>query len=447
VSGYQRLISAATVGLGGKALPELMFDAPVDASAAALCDPADPLGSTLRVAGLYAVARRAGQLATAVQPTVEPAPPETRPLITDTHAFLMEQALTVRPILDGVIGDIAAAGRRLPPRLIPELLLMYHKDVVGQQLWEAIGTGGQWYAAQRYRALRHFGMPADSSWPDEVQFTHGEAAQRLSWLRTARCIDPDRARELVVAHWASEDASSRAQLIAEFSDPEHAADEPFLEAALEDPAATVHSAAVDALTYRSRSRYLDRLKETAAQIFSAKKTLLGAKITVNVIAEPGTVANIVARTPIAFWNEFFTARSLPPEKVVRALGDASDAAVLAALTTSALRGDDPVWTAALIRTLAGRSDLGAPLVGLVASLPRPFAPDVAAALFDSLGGTGWGKHPQRRDAAYLAAGFPLDWHRRFADLVDRTGDAALHKFYATVFELLTLRIDIAKELP
>ena len=31
-------------------------------------------------------------------------------------------------------------------------------------------------------------------------------------------------------------------------------------------------------------------------------------------------------------------------------------------------------------------------------------------------------------------------------LVDHTADEELHKFYATVFELLTLRSDIAKEL-
>lgn len=483
MSDYQRMISAATVGLGAKPLAEAVFDAPLDTTAAAVCDVDDPTGSVLRVAGLYAVARRAGQLPERVAPTSAPAPPETRPLITEAHAFLIERALSVRPVLDGVISDIAAAGLRLPARLIPELLRMYQGTGVPQHLWDAIGTAGQWYATEHYRlnhrALRHVTATADDEWPDEADFTHGDTAKRLHWVATARRIDPDRARDLVITHWAAEDAESRAQLLEAFATPEHDGDEPFLEAALDDRAAIVRAAAIAVLGARTRSRYLDRMKERAAQVFSVKKSVLGVKIAVNTLPAPDAAAvrdgidsnqpaGVVAATPIAFWSDFFGA--LAPDKVVRAL---DDPAIVAALTISALRGNDPRWAVPLLqRSLPAdygtyyapataqpaisvemiravtNVAAGAPLAQIVAGLPRPFNPVVAEALFGSLPGAGWGTQRQRREAAaHLAAGYPLDWHPRFADLVDRTVDEELHRFCATVFELLTLRLDIAKELP
>lgn len=484
MSDYQRMISAATVGFGAKPFPTAAFDAPVDGSVAAVCDAADPVGSVLRVAGLYALARRAGQRPEHVEVGSDPAPPETRPLITDAHAFLIERALTARPILDGAVTDIAMAGLRLPPRLIPMLLRLQQSDVVTQALWDAIGSGGQWYAVEHYgrnhRALRQVLHGQSTEWPKESDYTHGDTTKRLNWLATARTLDPDRARDLVAQHWSSEDAESRAALLAAFASPEHDADEPFLEAALDDRAVTVRSAAIAVLGGRRRSRYLDRMKARAAQLFSVKKSMLGVKIAVHSLPGPDAAAvrdglsttkpeAVVARTPIAFWSEVFGA--VAPEKVARALYD-TDQAVLAALTASALRGNNPTWavpllqrclpgdyatyfdaatahpaiSAEMIRALTHTAQ-AAPLVRIVASLPRPFAPDVAAALFGSLAGAGWGTARQRREAAaYLAAGYPLDWLPRFAKLADLTTDEELHTFYATIFELLTLRFDLAKEL-
>lgn len=485
MSDYQRMISAATVGYGAKPFPDGTFDAPVDGSVAAVHDTADPVGSVLRVAGLYALARRAGQLPDRVEPSASPAPPETRPLITDTHGFLIERALAARPVLDGALADIASAGLRLPPRLIPGMLRLQQSDVVTQALWDAIGSGGQWYAVEHHgrnhRALRNVLRTEVTEWPKEADYTHGDTAKRLSWLATARTLDPDRARDLVLEHWASEDAESRAALLAAFASPENDADEPFLEAALDDRAVTVRSAAIAVLGGRARSRYLDRMKARAAQIFSVKKSLLGVKITVHPLPGPDAASvrdglsttkpeAVVARTPITFWSEVFGA--VTPEKVARALSETEHQPVLAALTGSALRGNDPAWAVPLlqrclpgdyatyfdsatahpaissemIRALTNIAET-APLTRIVAGLPRPFTPDVAAALFGSLAGAGWGTARQRREAAaHLAAGYPLDWLRRFATLVDNTADEDLHKFYSTIFELLTLRSDLAKEL-
>ncbi|CRZ19074.1 DUF5691 domain-containing protein [Mycolicibacterium neworleansense] len=484
MSDYQRMISAATVGFGARPFPEGTFDPPVDGSVAAVYDAGDPVGSVLRVAGLYATARRAGRLPERVEPATDPAPPETRPLITDAHGFLIERALTARPILDGALADIAAAGLRLPPRLIPELLRLQQSGVVTRALWDAIGNSGQWYALEHYgrnhRALRHVVQGRPTDWPKESDFTHGDTAKRLDWLATARALDPERARELVATHWSTEDAESRAALLAAFTSPEYDADEPFLEAALDDRAVTVRAAAVAVLGRRDRSRYLDRMKALAAHIFTVKKSMLGVKIAVHPLPGPDAAAirdglsttkpeAVVARTPITFWAEVFGA--VTPEKVARALYD-TDQSVLAALTLSALRGNDPKWavpllqrclpddygasydpatahpaiSAEMIRALTHTAQT-APLVRIVASLPRPFAPDVAAALFGSLAGAGWGTARQRREAAaHLAAGYPLDWLPRLAKLADLTADEELHKFYATIFELLTLRFDLAKEL-
>lgn len=484
MSDYQRMISTATVGFGAKPFPDGAFDAPIDGSLAAVHDDADAVGSVLRVAGLYALARRAGQRPERAEPQAPSAPPETRPLITTAHSFLIERALTVRPVLDGALADIAAAGLRLPPRLIPGLLRLQRSDVVAQALWDAIGTGGQWYAVEHYgrnhRALRNVLHAEPTEWPKESDYTHGDTAKRLNWLAVARALDPDRARDLVAKNWASEDAESRAALLAAFAAPEHDADEPFLEAALDDRAGTVRSAAIAVLGGRTRSRYLDRMKSRAAQIFSVKKSLLGVKIAVHSLPGPDAAAvrdglstskpeAIVARTPISFWAKAFGANA--PEKIARALSD-TDQAVLAALTGSALRGNDPTWavpllqrclpsdhatyfdpatahpeiSAEMIRALTNVAE-AAPLARIAVGLPRPFVPEVAAALFRSLAGAGWGTARQRREAAaHLAAGYPLDWLRHFATLVDQTTDEELHKFYATIFELLTLRADIAKEL-
>jgi hypothetical protein len=103
----------------------------------------------------------------------------------------------------------------------------------------------------------------------------GERIQRLFALRALRETDPERGRRLVVETFASEPADVRADFVAEFWGNLSIADEPFLEAALDDRSKEVRRRAAGLLGRLPESRLCRRMVERAGKILSWKAGMLG----------------------------------------------------------------------------------------------------------------------------------------------------------------------------
>ncbi|WP_232541467.1 DUF5691 domain-containing protein [Nocardia bovistercoris] len=125
--------------------------------------------------------------------------------------------------------------------------------VEGQLDTDGTAGGGQGAVGSRR------GSGADS---DVWRF--GGARARADWLAELRRRDPDSARHMVVAAWAKESGASRAELLATFEAGISAADEAFLDAALDDRRSDVRRAAAGLLALLPDSAFARRMVERAA---------------------------------------------------------------------------------------------------------------------------------------------------------------------------------------
>ena len=100
----------------------------------------------------------------------------------------------------------------------------------------------------------------------------GKSAERLAILTTVRRRDPARALALVESTWQSDGANDRQRFLDVLAGRHSMADEPFLEAALDDRSKLVrrHAAAVLALIPGSRLR--QRLADSAKGIITVQTT-------------------------------------------------------------------------------------------------------------------------------------------------------------------------------
>jgi hypothetical protein len=161
-----------------------------------------------------------------------------------------------RDVLPEALDRLKRAGLRLPAPLLPKALEHAVGDVRAGLL-PAIGERGRWlsqinpawhWAADAF--IDDSGLPADA----EIHWQEGRGAERLSLLRRFRAHDPAYARTLLEGVWRQEKADFRAEAIQTLTVNISAADEPFLEAALDDRAQDVRQHA---------ARLLARLPDSA----------------------------------------------------------------------------------------------------------------------------------------------------------------------------------------
>jgi len=336
-----------------------------------------------------------------------PAAADDRPECSPTATQLLELLLDRTIRVEGGTELLARhwltaardAGRRPPHRLLVHLLRFGTANPATRDLVRTvIGSRGAWLA--RYNLPWRWAATVP---PEDVveRFTTAARADRLALLADVRATEPDFARTLVEDTWADEQAATRAALLDTLHIGLSTVDEPLLERALDDRAATVRAAAAALLDRLPDSRRAARMAERAKPLMTTEGVELPEGLDpaarrdgISDHREPGHglkaswLIQILAATPLSTWD-------------THAVADAPQE-VLTGWTKAALRQRDQEWLAALARhqpspellgalapdtatdILSDLKKLDARFGGLLAATPGPWPPAFSTNLINRL---------------------------------------------------------------
>jgi hypothetical protein len=378
--------------------------------------PVDSAGMLLDRAALMTAARRAGQRPGPAEP-LPACEPDPGPVVSPAAARRLARMMGGEhsDLLAEWLAAAAARGSRPPAQLLPALLETARANPESsgwrRLVAQAGGSRARWLAA--LNPDWEFAAPETGASADAWRV--GDPGRRRGYLAALRATDPAAARELVTASWDAAGSAERAVFLAVLTDGLGPADEPLLEAALDDRAAEVRSRAAFLLAALPGSALGRRMTERALRCLRIEEGYRGTRLaTVPPVESDASmrrdgiapspvagrpqladlnrfVAEIMARTPLHAWTDAFgrTAAqilALPagdwtPVLFVgwsRAATAQHDRDWTAALFGRALTGW-PVGTPAVaeaLRRLARRAD---PLLGAPGALAEPGADAPAAA--------------------------------------------------------------------
>jgi hypothetical protein len=388
------------LGQPGRAGPAASQDGPSDRDGISR----DPAAVLLDQAALLTAARRAGRTADDAEPLAA-AGPEARPAASPAAGERLARILSGDhpDLLAEWLRAAAARGLRAPAQVLPALLDRCRRagpadPGLRRLVAEAGGTRARWLAGLKpdWKWLADLGQdPAaaaadagtgaepgpratDAKRPGEDAWRLGDIGQRRGYLTALRAGDPGAARHLIAASWAAAGASERVMFLRVLADEPGLvpADEPLLEAALDDHADDVHGWAGYLLATLPGSALGARMAGRALRSVAVRSGTQGSYLVVmppaeydpalrrdgitprpaagrTSLAEPTRlVLEIVARTPLRTWADAF---AMAPSAIV-ALRSGNWAPVLfTGWSRAAIAQRDQEWMAALINeALAGR---------------------------------------------------------------------------------------------
>jgi hypothetical protein len=406
VSGaWDELVSVALIGTERKPPPESTVAA-AGAVVAGDVRAATDEQTVLAAAAVLGAHRRAGLVTPRLDtPPPDAAPADVAPEAPDGAARLLELVLEGHvsvaggstPVAVEWLERCAATGRRVPARLLPAIL--DRAAVVRELRGPALAAGGpllRWLAARNDAWSWAAGAAATAG--DPTVWATGDG-DRFAVLAAA---DPAPRLAMVGATWSGERAADRARIV-ELLD-----DEPFLEAALDDRAASVRAAAAARLATMPGSRLAARMAARLEPLVGTGGRLR-RKLEVRLpealddaarrdgIVDAGVPAGtglhawwlvqIVASTPLSWWTARFGGTATDLVAVPH------PAEVRTGWVQAAARQRDAAWAEALLGVAPGAA-------ALLAVLPPGTA---HAALERSL--------PAAKDAAVakLLAAVPGPW--------------------------------------
>jgi len=284
VSGlsFDDLVAVAALGVSRKGFAAAELGGPA-AGYECVLDSADPAAALLDAAALLTVAGRAG-----VRPARAPSAPG------DAHGEPgggAERELSARgarllgrigglgrqhgfarggaELLGDLLGAMREAGYVLPAPLLPELLDIASRSAVLRPLvLPVLGPRGRWLAGHRpdwqQVADGEAGTGSAPEAGDCEVWRVGTPGARRAYLAGLRERDPRAGRELLAAGWPREARAERAGLLAALGRGLSAADEEFLEHALDDRAGEVREAARPLLARLPGSAFSRRGSRRAA---------------------------------------------------------------------------------------------------------------------------------------------------------------------------------------
>lgn len=360
----------------------------------------DPEAALLGAAGLLAGYRTAGWQPPALAEAPAPAPRDERPLCSPGAAAILARLLDSGPalLLPEWLRLAGAAGLRPPPELLPALLDAGARAASLRTAILAVGGARLRWLAGLDERWEWAGEAAAAGAGIEERWRTGTRDERLALLREVRRADPARGRELLSATWSSDGAADRALLVQALAVGLDPSDEPFLEDALDDRSKLVRQEAAQLLAQLPSSAFAARMAQRLRPLVSVGGRLR-RRLEVQTPPEPDDaarrdgvddahrpqglgigarawhLAQIVAGTPLAFWEEVTGADAGATFALAR------DCDHVPALTygwsIAARRQRDPQWSTVLARETQdpGLLDPSAPGAG-----------DAAAAVFATAAG-------------------------------------------------------------
>jgi hypothetical protein len=248
-------------------------------------------------------------------------------------------------------------------------------------VFAALGHRGTWLASLNADWQKHVAALGITDDVGEV-WQAGNSPERLAMLIAVRLRDPARGLALVESTWKTDGANDRHRFMELLRLNISMADEPFLEAALDDRSKVVRREAAALLARIPGSRLRQRLAEAAKDMIAVRTVrakLIGRSRQEIVLVPPESflaswdrdgieerppqgvgprawwMRQILARADLAVWNAL---TGLAPEAILESLKDDDyfDEAVHG-LKEAGQSGGDPVWTTALVRWLRNQTPI------------------------------------------------------------------------------------------
>lgn len=309
-----------------------------------------------------------------------PAGPHARGLLTAILAENGGYAGTRDPLLRIWLDACARAGQRIPDDLLPQLLgIAVSSRSLRRELTLVLGRRGQWLAAQHPRWAPLAESP-ETTLPDVTEATLGtildaildDVPEDFPWgppheqaaiLHRLRSIHPVYAEEALTQLWDAAKAKDRETYLQTLQKTIGPADEPFLEAALDDRSAAVRALAAATLDRLATSRRGERLKERLRPLVTVRETPPDSTVHVDLPPEtdaagirdglvPPAASDsyvrlnlqvIVRGCPLETWHEL---TGMPPEQLLPRLQ--ADPVVLEGIIQATVQRRAHDWVPALL---------------------------------------------------------------------------------------------------
>ncbi|MGH2494577.1 MAG: DUF5691 domain-containing protein [Ktedonobacteraceae bacterium] len=224
-------------------------------------------------AGAWAVYRQAGEIAEHIEEAPEPAPAENLSACSPAIARLLHSMLLGEHenLLPTALQYLREARLRLPYELLP-LALAVRTTALQAAVFPVLGERGLWLSQfnPEWAWVKNFLPATDDVLPDDAEtiWQEGTIRQRYEILCRLRAIDAAKARAWLEGVWKQEKAEARLELLKMFEVGLSGEDEPFLEKALDDRAASVRALVPPMLACILGSTFAQRMTSRADTIIT-----------------------------------------------------------------------------------------------------------------------------------------------------------------------------------
>ena len=277
-----QFVTTALVGTARQEQTDLATGTPVDTLVTEL--PAGEFERRLLLqAGTWSVYRQAGEMAAHIDDVPEPAPDETLPVCSQSIARLLHGMLLGEHenLLPTALCYLQEAHLRIPYELLPQALSA-RTMVLQSAVFPVLGERGIWLSQfnPAWSWVKNFLPLADGALPDDAEtiWQEGSTGQRSEILRRLRAIDAAKGRVWLENVWKQEKAEARLELVKTLEVGLSSEDEPFLEKALDDRAASVKVAVPPMLARIPTSAFAQRMMSRADAILTNDQGKLKLKL-------------------------------------------------------------------------------------------------------------------------------------------------------------------------
>jgi len=373
VSTWHDLVTASFIGTERTVVPAVGIPGLFERQD----DTGDPAAVLLDRAALLAAARRAGRRPDRAEP-LPVCEPDPRPAVSPAATIRLARMLggEYPDLLTEWLTAAVARGLRLPPQLLPALLDRTRRarpadPGLPRLLAEAGGPRARWLAGLNPDWEHAVEEPST----DDMAWRLGAARQRRGYLASLLARDPSAARALISGGWDAAGGADRVMFLTVLADALGPADEPLLEAALDDRAQDVRRWAAYLLARLPGSALGQRMAERALGYVRMEHAEQGSRLSVEPPRRPDAglqrdgmagdpaptrtpsesrahiLLEVLARTPLTTWTEGF---GLRPAEVVALPSGGWAPVMFAGWSRAAIAQGDRDWIGALLsHALAG----------------------------------------------------------------------------------------------